>query len=217
MSPPEDLSTASPAGTQAGLLEEYRALQAEILAYGQQRTAVLATVVGAVGLLLVFGFEHSGDAAMVAYYTVLIAGVLVTWHGLYQATRRAAYIAVFLEPKIPGLSWYTLMRDEGLHPIQFLIARRRVRIRPATVPQEFPAIYLLLGFAGLVYAFLLWPAGTSKTSLVLAVIGFVLLTATVLTLQILNTAYGFARLADRWELIKQGHLDPEKHDNEASP
>lgn len=183
-------------------LEEYEALQAEILAYSQQRTAILATVVGAVGAVLVFGFDHDASAAILALYMILIGGALLTYNGLYQATRRATYIQVFIERRMQGLRWYTAMRREGRGRFELSIRGRRIGAHPAWIPHEYPVMYLLMAATGLVYAAVLWASEDRSGPTIIAAIGCIGLGAVLVGLQFVNSAYGFEALANRWERIR---------------
>lgn len=186
----------------ANRLEEYRVLQTEISAYLQQRMTILAAVVGAVGAVLLFKFEQGPEVAVLALYVILIAGALLTWNGLYQATRRAAYIQVFIESEVHGLHWYTMMRHEGLRRLEVGLPGFRLRVHLAFIPHEYPLVYLLLGLSSLAYCVYGNLEQRGNAPLYLALAGFVVLVVVLLALQFANTAYGFDALAARWERIR---------------
>lgn len=181
----------------AAILEEYKALQAEKQIYLKQRTPTLTAVVAAVGVLLGFGSRVSPLIAIIALYVVLIGGALITWNSYYQLARRAAYIEVVLEPKMPGLEWFTTVKSESSRPYKIPVIP--VELDPWWVPHEFPLCYFLLGIACILYAIIIPNGGTANDTLIVALGGQSLLTFVLVGHQVLNSRIGREWLVRRWE------------------
>jgi Ca2+/Na+ antiporter len=104
-----------------GLLEEYKTLRAELISTQGQRLQIVAYTVGALSVLLsLFGgallkpseIPHNAQLfasilGSIVAYAVLIPSEMLMISAQRHIHRIARYIAVFIEPKIPGLAWET--------------------------------------------------------------------------------------------------------------
>ncbi len=184
-----------------GAIEEYKSLQSQIQRYSLQRTAILSVVLAAVAALLAFGTASNLIAATLALNAVLLGGGALTWNSHYQVCRRAAYIAVVLEPMIPGLRWYSCLREEGSRDFCLMFRRKTVRINSLWVPHDYPTIYFLLGSACSVYVIMLAFQQGSVAALVIATIGYLVLVPLVIVIQIANSGWGFERFVKHWSKL----------------
>lgn len=152
-------------------IEEYKMIRAEVHDFYKSRGPTLTIAVSAMGVLLSFAKAENATPTIMAIFTVLVAGAILTWSATMHAQRRASYLLAFIESDIAGFEWYrALFEAKRVAPgVSSLLSRLRVSVD--VVPQEYPLVYSLLGIVGLVYAIHLASSAGKTAPVLTAIIG----------------------------------------------
>lgn len=184
-------------------LEEYKAVNEQIGIYLNQRTAALAVVAAGVGAILMFGGKIRPVLTVLALFSVILTGALITWNSCFQAIRRIAYLIVFVEPVVPGLHWNRRLREDGMVPLTGRFMCRSVTVRPVWFPNEYFAIYFLLGATASVFGVSEGSSSQDLLSVILSIVGMLATLAVCVALQLLHSEFGLSRFISRWEFLKE--------------
>lgn len=183
------------------LLEEYRALTAEVATLLQLRDTTLALAVSAVGVVLGLGKgEQIGGAA--AILLVIAIAAFITWTASHKAWYTRAYLSVFVESVTPGLSWNTMLSRHAYHELGLTTWIGYGWIRQHLLLHCYPFAYLTLS----ALACFQGTRSAMQAGNVLAVAGFCVLELVVLywvvLLQDSNSVHRYQQFIQQWERVK---------------
>lgn len=185
-----------------GVLEEASFLNSQITAYIEQRNTALGLVSVGVGGILALSPKTYAFATVLALFSVIIAGALMTYNSSYQALRRVTYITVFIEPFVPGLKYYTRIRADEATPYKVRIGTFSRVIAPILFPSEYALVYLMFGVVAIAFAYSQGQTTPSWKG-VLCFAMFAVIAVVAATIHMMNTVVGYRYLERRWKQEKE--------------
>lgn len=114
-----DIMTVDSERAQAEMLEEYKALRAEILMHIDRQSREYSILVPAIGVILTFAYTQNQP---IFCFLGLFFTISSWWQHqaiFYEITKIGAYIEVFIEPETNGLRWESVsVRSEEMNHVR---------------------------------------------------------------------------------------------------
>lgn len=162
------------------LITEYKALREEIKTNSQLTAQVFTIAMTASAALIGYGLQASYWPIFLSPFAILIPSLYFISSQLESTTRIAAYMQIYIEPKLEGLNWETEFLN--LRKNKLLPARRKYRF-------SISGLYGAVGFVCLLLSWLFLKPYSIKNIAIISVASIILIILMANAILIIQRAF----------------------------